>query len=117
MVTISHNDYCPELLAAIRRETFAAPAEEDKVEHLVVNSRSSHQTMAFEHVLSLEWCVQAAKQHFFVRNKRTPLGHFEDWWDRTEVANREHNKARERERILRSERAHTRGQYSMSVRL
>ena len=29
MVTVTHNDSCPEMLAAIRRGPFATPTEED----------------------------------------------------------------------------------------
>jgi len=85
MVTISHNDYCPEMLAAIRRGAFAAPTEEEKVEYLLTRVRRDRQrprfeNYAFEHVLSFQRRVQATKTYFFSRNKRTPLGDFEDWW-------------------------------------
>ena len=85
MITISHNDYCPEMLAAIRRGAFAQPTEEEKVEYLLTRIRRDRQrprfeNFAFEHVLSFQRRVQATKQHFFSRSKRTPLGDLEDWW-------------------------------------
>ena len=93
MVTISHNDYCPEMLAAIRRGPMAAPTDEEQVEHLLTRVRRDRQrprfeNFAMEHVLSFQRRIHATKEHFFVRGKRTPLGIVEDWWDRTEAQKR-----------------------------
>ena len=35
MVTVTHNDSCPEMLAAIRRGPFATPTEEEAIEYLL----------------------------------------------------------------------------------
>ena len=39
MITISHNDYCPEMLAAIRRGPFAKPTEDEMVEYILTRVR------------------------------------------------------------------------------
>ena len=57
-VTISHNDNCAEMLAAIRRGPFATPTEEERIEYLLTRVRKTERRPAFEkfaleHVLSL----------------------------------------------------------------
>ena len=85
MITISHNDYCPEMLAAIRRGPFAKPTEDEMVEYLLTRVRRDRprprfENFALEHVLSFQRRVQATKHHFFSRSGRTPLGYMVDWW-------------------------------------
>ena len=58
MVTITHNDHVPELLAVIRRKPFAEPTEAEMVEYLFTRVRTDRrkpdfENYAFEHVLSL----------------------------------------------------------------
>ena len=90
MVTITHNDRVPELLAAIRRGPFAEPTETEQVEYLLTRVKAKREALdfenyAFEHVLSYQRRIQATKEHFMRRNSRTPLGIMQDWWDRTEA--------------------------------
>ena len=90
MVTITHNDSCPEMLAAIRRGPFAEPTEDELLESYCgikpeVGKRPDFEHYAFEHVLSYQRRVQAVKQNFMPRHKRGPLGWIMDWWDRTEA--------------------------------
>ena len=35
---------------------------------------------AYEHVLSYQRRIQATKEQFMRRNKKTPLGIIQDWW-------------------------------------
>jgi hypothetical protein len=94
MTTITHNDNCPEMLAAIRRGPLAIPTRAEMVEYLVgswdkaMAGRPEAEHYAYEHVLSFQRRVHATKQHFMQRNKRTPRGILEDWWDRTEAQSR-----------------------------
>ena len=58
MVTISHNDSCPEMLAAIRRGLFAKPTEEELIEFLLQRKprdrkRPEFEEHSLEHVPSL----------------------------------------------------------------
>ena len=90
MVTVTHNDSCPEMLAAIRRGPFATPTEEEKIEYLLKRkprdrSRPEFEQHSLEHVLSFQRRVYHMKKQFMVRNKITPLGRLIDWWDRTEA--------------------------------
>ena len=90
MVTITHNDRVPELLAAIRRGPFAEPTETEQVEYLLTRVKAKREALDFEnyaleHVLSYQRRIQATKEHFMRRNSRTPLGIMQDWWDRTEA--------------------------------
>ena len=90
LTTITHNDSTPEMLAAIRRGPMAGPTRAEMVEYLVgawdkAADRPEFQDYAYEHVLSFQRRVHAAKQHFMQRNKATPRGILEDWWDRTEA--------------------------------
>ena len=79
------------MLAAIRRGPLASPTRAEMVEYLVGAwrkeqiERPDFQDFAYEHVLSFQRRVHAVKQHFMQRNKRTPRGILEDWWDRTEA--------------------------------
>jgi len=90
MVTITHNDSVPELLSVIRRGPFAEPTEAERVEYLLTRVRTDRkkpdfENYAFEHVLSYQRRIAATKDAFFTRNKLTPLGIVQDWWDRTEA--------------------------------
>ena len=85
MVTITHNDHVPELLAVIRRKPFAEPTETEMVEYLFTRVRTDRrkadfENFAFEHVLSYQRRIAATKEHFMRRNKLTPLGIMQDWW-------------------------------------
>ena len=89
MITITHNDYCPEMLAAVRRGPFATPTEDEMLEtYLGVKSstqkRPTTEHYALEHVLSYQRRVKAVKDEFMPRHKKGPLGRIVDWWDRTE---------------------------------
>ena len=90
MVTVTHNDSCPEMLAAIRRGPFATPTEEEAIEYLLKRkprerTRPAFEQHSVEHVLSFQRRVYHMKKKFMVRNQRTPLGRLVDWWDRTEA--------------------------------
>jgi hypothetical protein len=90
MVTITHNDHVPEMLASIRRGPFAEPTESERVEYLFTRVkkdrvRTVFENFALEHVLSYQRRVAATKESFMKRNTLTPLGIMTDWWDRTEV--------------------------------
>ena len=90
MVTITHNDSSPELLAVIRRKPFATPTASEKIEYLFKrvkskNKRPDFESYALEHVFSFQRRVQATKQLFMKRNTLTPLGVMRDYWDRTEA--------------------------------
>ena len=90
MITITHNDIVPEMLANIRRGPFAAPTEEEHVEYLLTRVRSDRHRADFEnygmeHVLSYQRRVLETKANFLRRNQITPLGITRDFWDRTEA--------------------------------
>ena len=90
MVTVTHNDSCPEMLAAIRRGPFASPTEEEFIEYLLKRkprdrARPKFEQHSLEHALSFQRRVYNMKKKFMVRNQRTPLGRLVDWWDRTEA--------------------------------
>ena len=85
MVTITHNDRVPELLAVIRRGPFAEPNETEQIEYLFTRVRAKRDKMdfenyAFEHVLSYQRRIQSTKEQFMRRNRKTPLGIIQDWW-------------------------------------
>ena len=67
MVTITHNDSCPEMLAAIRRGPFAEPTEDEMLESYM-GIRPAHRKRpetehhALEHVLSYQRRVHAVRQ-------------------------------------------------------
>ena len=48
MVTITHNDHVPELLAVIRRKPFAEPTETEMVEYLFTQVRTDRRKADFE---------------------------------------------------------------------
>ena len=88
MVTVTANDNNPEMLAAIRRGPFATPTEEEYIEYLIKRKprdkeRPMFETHSLEHVLSYQRRLHAMKAKFMTRNRRTPLGILQDWWDRT----------------------------------
>jgi hypothetical protein len=90
MITITHNDSAPEMLAAVRRGPFAAPTPAEEIEYLmgrkdVGQKRPDFEAHAVEHVLSYQRRVHAVKSNFMTVNKTTPLGVMRDWWDRTEA--------------------------------
>ena len=91
MVTITHNDHVPELLAVIRRKPFAEPTEAEMVEYLFTRVRTDRrkpdfENYAFEHVLSYQRRIAATKEQFMRRNKLTPLGIVQDFWERRRVS-------------------------------
>lgn len=90
MVTISHNDNCAEMLAAVSRGPLAPPKEEEFIEYLLmrktrVKQRPAVEHYSLEHVLSYQRRVKAAKEWFMDRNARAPQRRVRDWWDRTEA--------------------------------
>ena len=90
MLTQSHNDSSPEMLAAVRRAPCSSPTNEEMLEYLLTRKRRDQDRPAFEHfsaehVLSYQRRVQVTKSHFMIRGKRTPLGRLIDRWDRTEA--------------------------------
>ena len=90
MVTITHNDLVPEMLANIRRGPFAVPTETEQIEYLLTRVRSDRHRADFEnhgmeHVLSYQRRVAETKANFMRRNHKTPLGIVRDYWDRTEA--------------------------------
>ena len=82
MVTITHNNRCPEMLAAVRRGPFAKPTQEEKIEFLLTRVRKSDCRVAFgdhlEHTLSFQRRVAAIKLDFLRRGVATPLGITQD---------------------------------------
>ncbi len=79
MLTQSHNDSSPEMLAAVRRGPCSPPTNEEMIEYLLTRKRRDQDRPAFEHfsaehVLSYQRRIQATKKHFMIRGKRTPLG-------------------------------------------
>ena len=48
MVTITHNDSCPEMLAAVRRGLFSTPTDEEFVEYLLQRKPKQQKRPAFE---------------------------------------------------------------------
>jgi len=95
MVTISHNDSCPEMLAAIRRGLFAKPTDEELVEFLLQRKPRDRKRPAFEehsleHVLSYQRRNVSFKHNFLKRDALTPLGIAKDWFDRTDLSRKIH---------------------------
>ena len=85
MITISHNDSCPEMLAAIRRGLFAKPTDEELVEFLLQRKPRDRKRPAFEehsleHVLSYQRRNVSFKHNFLKRDALTPLGIAKDWF-------------------------------------
>ncbi len=93
MVTITHNNRSAEMLAAVRRGPFAKPTALEQIEYLFTRvpaneSRKDFEKRPLEHVLSFQRHVLACKKCFLARDKRTPLGIVQDYWDRTEAQQR-----------------------------
>ena len=87
MVTITFNDYSPEMLASVRRGPFAEPTESERIEYLLTRlkanrSKPDYENYALEHVLSYQKRIAATKTQFMRRGKKIPLGVLADWWDR-----------------------------------
>ena len=90
MVTITFNDFAPEMLASARRRPLPEPTESERIEHLIARLRSErtrldHENYVLDHVLSYQRRAAATKDAFMRRGKPTPLGTLTDWWDRTEA--------------------------------
>ena len=90
MVTITANDSCSEMLAAVRRGPFAESTPDERLEYLLSTKpaqkeRPHFEAHALEHVLSFQRRVHAVKAQFFKRGVKTPLGRLHEWWDRTEA--------------------------------
>ena len=71
------------MLANIRRGPFSEPNEAEKCEYLFTRVKSAQQRpnfedYALEHVLSYQRRVNAIKEEFMRRNKKTPLGIVQD---------------------------------------
>jgi hypothetical protein len=94
MVTITQNDASPELLANARRGPCAPPNESEMVEYLFTHKRSHQEKRpnitkdATAATLSYQMRAHAMKKSFLHQNRRTPLGHCTDYWDRTEAQRR-----------------------------
>ena len=96
MVTVSHNDKVPELLAHVRRGPFSRPTSEEKIEYLLSRALKANKPLALsrvtdyamEHTLSYQRRVHAVKYTFLQRCKTSPLGITHDYWDRTEAQQR-----------------------------
>ena len=90
MITVTHNDSAPEMLAAIRRGPFSPPTIAERSEFLMIRKkrgqvRPDFENYSLEHVISFQRRIHALKTHFLRREKRTPLGRLRDFWDRTEA--------------------------------
>ena len=90
MVTLTANDSCPEMLAAIRRGPMSPPTTDEMIEYLLARKRRDqerppYEHYSLEHVLSFQRRVKALKDQFFKRGESTPLGKVQDYWDRTEA--------------------------------
>ena len=48
MVTVSHNDGCAEMLAAVRRGPGSPPTDEEMIEYLIARKRHDQERPAFE---------------------------------------------------------------------
>ncbi len=48
MLTQSHNDRAPEMLAAVRRGPFSAPTDDEMLEYLLTRRRRDQERPAFE---------------------------------------------------------------------
>ena len=90
MITVTHNDSSPEMLAAIRRGPCSAPTTAECSEYLMTrkkrgDARPDFENHSVEHVLSFQRRVHALKTKFLRRGKKTPIGRLRDFWDRTEA--------------------------------
>ena len=70
MVTITHNDMSPEMLAAARRGPFAAPTDSEMIEYLMQRVKSDSQRPRFEELGSrgrckdIQWNLDSCKDCF-----------------------------------------------------
>ena len=92
MITITQNNRNPEMLAAVRRGPFSKPLPQEKIEYLLTRlpkteARKEFETHALEHVMSFQRRVVACKREFLARQKKTPLGIVEDYWDKFSGSN------------------------------
>ena len=76
MVTVTHNDNCPEMLASARRGPLAPPQHEEIIEYLLMRrkrdaERPAVEHFSLEHVLSYQRRVKALKHWFMDRNAKT----------------------------------------------
>jgi len=89
MVTVTHINRVPELLAMVRGGPFAAPTDVEMIEAYLTRTPKMPALQfadhAAEHVLSYQRRVMSLKQEFMKRCKPTPLGITVDYWDRTEA--------------------------------
>ncbi len=93
MVTTTHNDATPEILAHIRRGPFAPPTEHEHFEYLLarrpaLQRRPDFEAHATASVLSYQRRMSQIKLRFFRRAHTSPLGRIRDWWRRTEAQKR-----------------------------
>ena len=76
MVTITHNDMSPEMLAAARRGPFAAPTDSEMIEYLMQRVKSDSQRPRFEELGSrgrckdTQWNLDSCKKTFFLTSAR-----------------------------------------------
>ena len=73
MVTITHNDLVPEMLANIRRGPFSPPTETEQIEYLLTRvrtdrSKADFENYGLEHVLSYQRRISATKERFMKRS-------------------------------------------------
>ena len=71
----------------VRRGPFSPPTAQEKIEYLLTRlpkteARKDFESHALEHVMSFQRRVVACKREFLARQKRTPLGIVEDYWDK-----------------------------------
>ena len=79
MVTLTANDSCPEMLAAIRRGPMSPPTTDEMIEYLLARKRRDqerppYEHYSLEHVLSFQRRVKALKDQLFKRGESTPTG-------------------------------------------
>ena len=78
--------------SCVRRGPFSPPTAQEKIEYLLTRlpkteSRKDFELHALEHVMSFQRRVVACKREFLARQKKTPLGIVEDYWDRLSGSN------------------------------
>ena len=80
MVTITHNDSCPEMLAAVRRGLFSTPTDEEFVEYLLQRKPKQQKRPAFEdHSLDVALFIIVFLSTFFRRLFRCAGSAFCTW--------------------------------------
>ena len=90
MVTVTHNDNSPELLAYERRGPLSEPTPEECIEYLldrkpVGQIRPASEKSPCESVQCFQRRLKDLKRCFLTRNLRTPLGNLREYWSRTEA--------------------------------